>query len=187
MNKFYFAYGSNMNPDRIRERIPQARLVGRAVIKGWRLRERLYADIERAKGCTVEGVLYLVTDTELYRLDAYEGFPRVYGGVQVNAWLDAKHCVYAVTYAMTEATKKEREGKPYPRGYRLLCSAGAHWHGVKNEYRRKDDPPFGFGLAGCRPRSTLPKQGDATDDGRGQLLDTRIHDTVGGIYYQEHN
>ena len=48
MNTFYFAYGSNMNPDRIRERIPQARLVGKATIKGWRLVERLYADIERA-------------------------------------------------------------------------------------------------------------------------------------------
>ena len=54
MNTFYFAYGSNMNPVRIRQRIPQARLVGKATIKGWRLVERLYADIERAKGRTVE-------------------------------------------------------------------------------------------------------------------------------------
>ena len=121
MNSFYFAYGSNMNPDRIRERIPQARLVGKATIKGWRLRERLYADIERARGGRVEGVLYLVTESELHRLDAYEGYPSVYGGVQVDAYLDAKHKVYAVTYAMTEATKKEREGKEYPRAYRLLC------------------------------------------------------------------
>ena len=56
-NRFYFAYGSNMNPDRIRERIPNARVVGRATIRGWRLVERLYADIERAKGGRVEGVL----------------------------------------------------------------------------------------------------------------------------------
>ena len=148
MNTFYFAYGSNMNPVRIRQRIPQARLVGKATIKGWRLVERLYADIERAKGRTVEGVLYLVTESELHRLDAYEGYPSVYGGVQVDAYLDAKHKVYAVTYATTEATKKEREGKEYPRAYRLLCSAGAHWHGVKNAFRRRDDPPFGYGSNG---------------------------------------
>ena len=43
----YFAYGSNMNPERIRQRIPDARPVGRATLKGWRLVERLYADIER--------------------------------------------------------------------------------------------------------------------------------------------
>ena len=148
MNRFYFAYGSNMNPDRIRERIPQARLVGKATIKGWRLRERLYADIERARGGQVEGVLYLVTDSEVHRLDAYEGYPSVYGCVQVNAWLDAKHKVYAFTYVMTEAARKEREGKEYPRAYRLLCSAGAHWHGVKNEFHRRDDPPFGYGSNG---------------------------------------
>ena len=149
MNHFYFAYGSNMNPDRIRERIPQARLVGKATIKGWRLRERLYADIERARGSSVEGVLYLVTDSEHHRLDAYEGYPSIYESVQVDAYLDEKHKVNAVTYAMTEATKKEREGKEYPRAYRLICSAGAHWHGVKNEFRRKDDPPFSYGWNGC--------------------------------------
>lgn len=142
MNHFYFAYGSNMNPDRIRERIPQARLVGRATIHGWRLVERLYADIERAKGGRVEGVLYLVTQSEAYRLDAYEGFPRVYASVGVNAYLDSAHKVYAFTYAMTEATKKERDGRPYPKDYRLICSAGANWHGVRNLFHRKDDPPF---------------------------------------------
>ena len=145
-NRFYFAYGSNMNPDRIRERIPNARVVGRATIRGWRLVERLYADIERAKGGRVEGVLYLVSESEVHRLDAYEGYPSVYGTVSLNAYLDDKHKVYAFTYAMTEDARASREGKPYPRNYRLLCSAGAQWHGVKNEFRRKDDPPFTFGL-----------------------------------------
>ena len=70
MNRFYFAYGSNMNPDRIRERIPGARLVGKAIIKGWKLAERLYADIERSRGARVEGVLYLVNETERFRLDS---------------------------------------------------------------------------------------------------------------------
>ena len=81
MNRFYFAYGSNMNPDRIRERIPGARLVGKATIKGWKLAERLYADIERSKGSRVEGVLYLVTESERFRLDSYEGYPHIYEGV----------------------------------------------------------------------------------------------------------
>ena len=70
-NRFYFAYGSNMNPDRIRQRIPQARPVGTAFILGWRIKERLYADIERSKGGRVDGVLYLLTPSEIYTLDAY--------------------------------------------------------------------------------------------------------------------
>ena len=59
-NRFYFAYGSNMNPDRIRQRIPQARPVGTAFILGWRIKERLYADIDKAKAGRVDGVLYLL-------------------------------------------------------------------------------------------------------------------------------
>ena len=35
----YFAYGSNMNPERIRQRIPEARPVGRATLRGWRIVE----------------------------------------------------------------------------------------------------------------------------------------------------
>ena len=85
MNRFYFAYGSNMNPDRIRERIPGARLVGKAIIKGWKLAERLYADIERSRGARVEGVLYLVNETERFRLDSYEGYPHIYGYIHVDA------------------------------------------------------------------------------------------------------
>ena len=148
-NRFYFAYGSNMNPDRIRDRIPNARVVGRATIRGWRLVERLYADIERAKGGRVEGVLYLVSETEMHRLDSYEGYPTVYGTVSLNAYLDAEHKVQAFTYAMTKSAKASREGKPYPRGYRLVCSAGAQWHGVENGFRREGDPPFCFGPGGA--------------------------------------
>lgn len=139
MNMFYLAYGSNMNPNRIRERIPYARPIGKAYIRGWKLVERLYADIERARGGVVEGVLYLITPTELSTLDAYEGFPITYQSFMVDAYLDKKHKVSAVTYTMTDTTKREREGKPYPEPYRLLCSLGARFYGVKNSFYRKGD------------------------------------------------
>lgn len=141
-NHFYFAYGSNMNPDRIRERIPQARVIGKAYIKGWKIKERLYADIDRRLGGRVEGVLYLISDSELSRLDVYEGYPNIYTSFEVNAYLDEKHKVYAVTYAMTKTTKKEREGRPYPLGYRLMCSYGAKLYGVKDSFARAGDPPY---------------------------------------------
>jgi gamma-glutamylcyclotransferase (GGCT)/AIG2-like uncharacterized protein YtfP len=144
MNRFYFAYGSNMNPERIRERIPQARLVGPASILGWRLKERLYADVERSAGGRVDGVLYLLTQTEILRLDAYEGYPRTYGCVELDAIIDAEHWVPAFTYVMTEAARREREGQKYPEDYRLICSAGAQWHGVRDEFHRKGDPLFTF-------------------------------------------
>lgn len=146
-NRFYFAYGSNMNPDRIRERIPQARLVGTAFILGWRLKERLYADIERCAFARVCGILYLLTQTEILHLDAYEGYPRTYGCVELDAMIDPEHKVPAFTYVLTEAARREREGRKYPEPYRLICSAGAQWHGVRDEFRRMDDPPFTFSRA----------------------------------------
>ena len=36
-------------PDRIRQRIPFARAIGKAEIRGWKIAERLYADIDREK------------------------------------------------------------------------------------------------------------------------------------------
>ena len=161
-NLFYFAYGSNMNPDRIRQRIPFARTIGKAEIRGWKIAERLYADIDREKGGRVEGVLYCLSPGELRQLDAYEGYPSVYDSFMVNAYLDEAHKVRcaakttrysaafwrggcaatakppararAVTYAMTPKTKKEREGKAYPEDYRIICAVGARWWGVKNSF-----------------------------------------------------
>ena len=74
----YFAYGSNMNVEQMRRRIPDARVVGRAVLKGWRVVERLYADIEKSGGGRVYGVLYLLSAKEMRRLDTFEGYPRTY-------------------------------------------------------------------------------------------------------------
>ena len=138
-NTFYFAYGSNMNPERIRQRIPHARLVGKATVKGWRLVERQYADAEKAVGHTVEGVVYLLTQSELMTLDRYEGYPDTYACKIVNAHLDEKHSVRAVLYTLTDAKRKEREGKQYPEDYRLICSMGAKARGVRDEFAREGD------------------------------------------------
>ena len=144
MNRFYFAYGSNMNPERIRERIPMARTVGPAVILGWRLKERLYADIEQSKGGRVDGVLYLLTPSEIHRLDAYEGYPHTYCCVELDAIIDPLHKVPAFTYVLTDAARREREGQKYPEAYRRICSAGAQWHGIRDEFHRKGDPQFAY-------------------------------------------
>ena len=51
MKRFnYFAYGSNMDTARMLARCPGARLVGAATLPGFRLVERLYADVEPSAG-----------------------------------------------------------------------------------------------------------------------------------------
>ena len=162
----YFAYGSNLNPERMRRRIPDARPVGRATLRGWRLVERLYADIEKARGGRVEGVLYLVTPTELRRLDAYEGYPNVYNCVKVIVHAElmgnraTRYRIPAFTYAMTPATRKARDGKPYPADYRIVCATGARYWGLPNAFGtvapKKKEHRRWFTLGGTYPTSCPP-------------------------------
>ena len=84
----------------------------------------------------VRGVLYLIAERHLRSLDAHEGYPKVYR----RMWLDIEFngSVYqAATYEMTAETKAARDGKPYPEEYRMLCSAGARYHHVKNAFTKK--------------------------------------------------
>ena len=85
----YFAYGSNMNPARVAER----GLVTHAVSAGQlfdftlvfnkvsRLHPHLaHANIQRAQGAAVEGVLYTLTaPEEIHKMDPFEHAPWNYG------------------------------------------------------------------------------------------------------------
>ena len=81
-----FAYGSNMDAAQMRRRCPDARFAGDAELFGYRLyfaghskhRGGAVATIERDTGAAVPGVLWLLTDSDLKRLDAHEGAPQVY-------------------------------------------------------------------------------------------------------------
>ncbi len=133
-----------MDPMQMRDRIPEARVAGRAVLKGWRVAERLYADLEREPGGRVYGVLYLLSTREMRRLDAHEGFPRVYDcrKVVVHAELsglrNTRYRVPAYTYVMTADAKRSRKGRRYPESYRERCAAGARFWGLPNAYARRD-------------------------------------------------
>lgn len=122
----YFAFGSNLNTARMRARCPECRLIGPATLPGWRIAERLYADIKPAHG-TVLGVLYGITGHDLARLDGYEGAPTVYYRKTVRVWYDGAE-FRAFTYIMTPATVMARAGIPFPEKYREICAHGAAEH-----------------------------------------------------------
>lgn len=89
MIDYYFAYGSNMNPARMRARgIEFIRpLAARLIDFELRFNKRAtgkqqvaYANIGYARGACVEGVLYqLQHGDDIYRMDPYEGNPVRYG------------------------------------------------------------------------------------------------------------
>jgi len=129
----YFAYGSNMNSARIAARLPCARRLGVGYIQGWTVTERLYADIDRFPRKRVWGVLYDLSVSDVVALDRFEGFPTVYADRLVTVHVGSR-TVVALTYVMTEQTKRERDGKPYPEYYRQLCSAGARQNGIPDAF-----------------------------------------------------
>ena len=132
----YFAYGSNMNPARMAKRCPGAIDLGGAVLRNHRVVERLYADIDFEEGADMQGVLYVITEEHLRKLDRFEGYPSVYRRIWVD--VEFEDCVYqAVTYEMAWQTKVARDRIKYPEEYRLLCSNGARVHNIKNNFTKK--------------------------------------------------
>ena len=130
----YFAYGSNLNPWRISFRCPSATTVGHAKLYNYRIAERLYADIDRRIGSTVDGVLYRISEKDLHALDRYEGAPNVYQKIWTVVRMGGKR-ILAVTYQMTPEMKQIRYGMPYPNNYRKICSAGADYHRIHNNFK----------------------------------------------------
>lgn len=105
-DSYYFAYGSNMNPDRVRRRNMQFDTYSGGLLDGYRLvfNKRsakvpgaAAANVEPGAGHRVEGLLYRLTDPdEIAVMDVFEGYPQRYrrerlpvlcGERAVSAWV----------------------------------------------------------------------------------------------------
>jgi gamma-glutamylcyclotransferase len=91
---YYFAYGSNMSYEQMKERCPDSKYVGVARLNGYKLdftkmstiRGGGVADIVEAEDDCVYGVLYSITDDDLAKLDRFEGYPRMYDRQTVSCF-----------------------------------------------------------------------------------------------------
>lgn len=79
----YFAYGSNMDQDQMKERCPSAVLIGTATLADYHLVFTIFspkrqcgcADIVQSSDDTVYGLLYRLTDADMEAMDTFEGVP----------------------------------------------------------------------------------------------------------------
>ena len=121
----YFAYGSNMNPDRVRERgiaftaAAGARLLNLALVfdkRSVRAGEA-HANIVYAPGDEVQGVLYrLATPHQIEKMDPFEKAPVNYGrDVVVVQDLAQGTSVTAWTYFANDAVREA--GRHPPQAY----------------------------------------------------------------------
>jgi gamma-glutamylcyclotransferase (GGCT)/AIG2-like uncharacterized protein YtfP len=97
----YFAYGSNLDPEAMAWRCPDAEPRGRARLSDWALTFRGVADIERLPGARTHGVLWTISARDLRRLDRYEGYPRLYRR-ELLAVATEQGVVEAIAYVMND-------------------------------------------------------------------------------------
>ncbi|MFO8109383.1 MAG: gamma-glutamylcyclotransferase family protein [Thermoplasmata archaeon] len=103
----YFAYGSNMDPERMKVRRVVFSKREHAVLEGWEIKfnktssvdsKEAYANIIPVEGGVTEGVLYEINEIGLEILDRYEGHPVHYRRKNIKVLTDDKEEVKAVTY-----------------------------------------------------------------------------------------
>lgn len=127
----YFAYGSNMNPERVRERGLEVEAAMSATLTDFRLVFNKtssqhpgvgHANIELAQGERVEGVLYWLSGMdEIAKMDRFERTPINYSRDIVEVVVDGAH-VTTWTYFANPAVRA-RALKP-PRSYLEHLLAG---------------------------------------------------------------
>jgi hypothetical protein len=82
-SRYYLAYGSNLDMERMEHRCPYAVPVGVTEIYGYRLlfkksKTGCYATIEQDANESVPAVVWLLSEFDELLLDRYEGCPRYY-------------------------------------------------------------------------------------------------------------
>lgn len=112
--RLYMAYGSNLSVEQMRFRCPDARVIGKAYLKDWKLVFRFHADIEPCKGYRVPVLIWEISTQDEKRLDRYEGYPLYYIKKDLNAVMqDTGKSVKAMVYVMATMKRQEPPASHY--------------------------------------------------------------------------
>jgi gamma-glutamylcyclotransferase (GGCT)/AIG2-like uncharacterized protein YtfP len=139
----YFAYGSNLDWDQMRERCPSARFVSVARLKDNRLAFTRYSDFRKGGvadvipkvGQEVWGVVYEIYEEDIGRLDACEGFQpgrpqekNAYSREERHVYQDGdeKQPIFVSLYIAI----RQESGPflPHPDYKRLIVEGAKYWH-----------------------------------------------------------
>lgn len=134
-NKFYIAYGSNLNVQQMARRCPTASPVGTGVLEGWRLEFRgsgsgAYLTIVPFDGGRVPVGIWRISELDERSLDRYEGFPAFYHKQTLDVEMVdllsvyARRRVSAIVYIMREDAAP---GVPDPFYVRICREGCAHF------------------------------------------------------------
>ncbi len=144
-SEMVFAFGSNMDPDQMRERCPESDLSWFAAeARGWELwfprksdkRKGGVGSIRKKENSTVWGVVFLVTPRDRMRLDCFEGVQeKNYRHERIDV-VDKNGISHSVLAYVAVPAEPPQEYKPH-KDYLRLYLRGAGYFGLPSEYIKK--------------------------------------------------
>ncbi len=128
----YFAYGANMDPNAMRQRAPNSRVLGRARLARHKffIMKSGYASVRRDPHADVHGVLFDLALSDVPALDRYEEVGR---GLYTKVVQPVLREGAAATRALVYVGATAEEGKPAP-SYLDAILAGAKENGLPENY-----------------------------------------------------
>ena len=150
--KFYIAYGSNLSVNQMSARCPEARIVGKSILKDWKLVFKYHADIEPCEGETVQVLIWEISENDEQRLDLYEGYPFYYIKKDLNITVtdlsgnDPRE-ITAMVYVMN-------------KGHKIQPPARSYYDVLKEGYGR-----FGFDEEPLKNALNEARQAQKADNG----------------------
>lgn len=133
----YFAYGANMNHEKMRSRSPGSQFLGRAKLDSYqfvyngksKVRGGGVGNIVPKKGSVVWGGLYEITQEDLVALDEFEWYPNYYQRKNFVVKDDLGKAFEAMAYYR----EVEKPNPPY-ESYRAEVLQGAKDCGLPEDY-----------------------------------------------------
>lgn len=138
---YYFAYGSNLDKKQIKERCPESRLIGKCVLKNYKLAFTTFS-IKRKYGCAdiikydndeVWGLYYSLTENDLKKLDKSEGHPYIYKRFSVDIIDEFDKHIKAESY---EVVNKAHEHQKPSKEYLDILKLTAEKYGFPDSYKQ---------------------------------------------------
>lgn len=99
--KIYIAYGSNLNIKQMEYRCPNAKIIGKYILEGYKLEFRGVANIIPHEKSKVPVGLWEITEECEKALDIYEGYPKLYRKEYIELEIDGEKkigMVYVMNY-----------------------------------------------------------------------------------------
>jgi gamma-glutamylcyclotransferase (GGCT)/AIG2-like uncharacterized protein YtfP len=109
----YFAYGSNLNKKQMKNRCPDSVPVVKVILKNYKLVFNYFADVVETPGEIVYGAVYDVSNSDIRKLNRYEGYPRHYDIINIKVEDDEGKAYKAFAYVMTSKGIREPEEHYY--------------------------------------------------------------------------